>query len=175
MLPTYNRNLAFGKNSAYLRQFWRADERTRTAYSCSLRVITHALQGCAGDCKCRIFRGVSFPYLAECCTVLRSRWYQSGINRGLALSQSCSLAHASEVRPAPRRPHQHPANSRPLQSFDTLGGPQHRRWDGGRSIRLAATLTDRCNATQGTFVIRSQSTVVAEHSRPRMPNRHHNI
>jgi hypothetical protein len=31
MLPTYNRNLAFGKNSAYLRQFWRADERTRTA------------------------------------------------------------------------------------------------------------------------------------------------
>src|SRR5215213_7593000 len=49
---------------------------------CSLRVITQALQGCAGDCKCRIFRGVSFPCLAACCTVLRSRWYQSGINRG---------------------------------------------------------------------------------------------
>src|SRR5215208_1650434 len=31
-----------------------------------LRVITHALQGCAGDCKCRIFRGVSFPCLAAC-------------------------------------------------------------------------------------------------------------
>jgi len=48
--------------------------------SCSLRVIGQALQGCAGDCKCRIFRGVSFPCLAACCTVLRSRWYQSGIN-----------------------------------------------------------------------------------------------
>jgi hypothetical protein len=48
--------------------------------SCSLRVITQALQGCAGGCKCRIFRGVSFPCLAACCTVLRSRWYQSGVN-----------------------------------------------------------------------------------------------
>jgi hypothetical protein len=41
-----------------------------------LRVITQALQGCAGSCKHRIFRGVSFLYLAQCCTVLRSRWYQ---------------------------------------------------------------------------------------------------
>src|SRR5215216_4716117 len=47
--------------------------------ACSLRVIGQALQGCAGGCKCRIFRGVSFPCLAACCTVLRSRWYQSGI------------------------------------------------------------------------------------------------
>ena len=47
--------------------------------SCSLRVIHQALQVCAGDCKCRIFRGVSFPCLALCCTVVRSRWYQSGI------------------------------------------------------------------------------------------------
>src|SRR5215204_5536551 len=44
-----------------------------------LRVITQALQGCAGDCKCRILGGVSFPCLAACCTVLRCRWYQSGI------------------------------------------------------------------------------------------------
>ena len=49
---------------------------------CSLRVIGHALQGFAQGCKCRIFRGVSFLRLAACCTVLRSRWYQSGINRG---------------------------------------------------------------------------------------------
>ena len=49
--------------------------------SCSLRVIIHMLQGFAGDCKCRIFRGVSFLYLATCCTVLRSRWYQIGIRR----------------------------------------------------------------------------------------------
>jgi hypothetical protein len=59
----------------------RADERTRTADLISLRVITQALQGFAEDCKSRIFRGVSFPCLAECCTVLRSRWYQSGIKR----------------------------------------------------------------------------------------------
>ena len=31
-----------------------------------LRVIIQALQGCAGDCKCRIFGGVSFPCLAAC-------------------------------------------------------------------------------------------------------------
>ena len=31
MLPTYDRNLTFRKNSAYLRRFRRADERTRTA------------------------------------------------------------------------------------------------------------------------------------------------
>ena len=47
--------------------------------TCSLRVITQALQGCAGACKYRIFRGGSFPCFALCCTVLRSRWYQSGI------------------------------------------------------------------------------------------------
>jgi hypothetical protein len=46
-----------------------------------LRVITQALQGFAGDCKCSIFRGVSFLYLAECCTVLRSRWCQCGVRR----------------------------------------------------------------------------------------------
>jgi hypothetical protein len=48
--------------------------------TCSLRVIGQALQGCAGDCKYRISKGLSFPCLAGCCTVLRSRWYQSGIN-----------------------------------------------------------------------------------------------
>jgi hypothetical protein len=57
----------------------RADERTRTTDLISLRVINHVLQGFAGPCKCRIFRGVSFLCLALCCTVLRSLWYQSGI------------------------------------------------------------------------------------------------
>src|SRR5215211_859202 len=37
--------------SAYLRRFERADERTRTAYPCSLRVIGQALQGFAEACK----------------------------------------------------------------------------------------------------------------------------
>jgi hypothetical protein len=67
-----------GKNSAYLRQLWRVDERTRTAYPCSLRVCGQALQGVAEACKSRIPKGVSFPCLAACCTVLRSRWYQDG-------------------------------------------------------------------------------------------------
>jgi hypothetical protein len=56
--------------------------------TCSLRVIGHVLQGCAGACKCRIFRGVSFLRLAQCCTVLRSRWYQSGINTALTSPHS---------------------------------------------------------------------------------------
>jgi hypothetical protein len=60
----------------YLQVKRRADERTRTAFLLQLRVITQALQGCAEDCKCRIFRGVSSPCLAPCCTVLRSRWCQ---------------------------------------------------------------------------------------------------
>ena len=69
------------KYLAYLSRIERADERTRTADLISLRVITQALQGFAGDCKCRIFRGVSFPCLAPCCTVLRYRWCQSGVKR----------------------------------------------------------------------------------------------
>jgi hypothetical protein len=48
--------------------------------TCSLRVMHQVLQGFAEGCKSRIFRGVSFPCLAACCTVLRSRWYQNGIN-----------------------------------------------------------------------------------------------
>jgi hypothetical protein len=46
-----------------------------------LRVISQALQGFAQACKSRISRGFSFLLLAPCCTVLRSRWYQSGIKR----------------------------------------------------------------------------------------------
>jgi hypothetical protein len=84
----------------------------------SLRVITQALQRFAQPCKSRISRRLSLLRVAHFCTVLRSRWYQIGINGGIASSQYCSLAHASEVRPAPRRAHQHPANSRPLQSLD---------------------------------------------------------
>src|SRR5829696_6902797 len=49
--------------------------------TCSLRVIGHALQGCAGGCKSPISKGVSLLWVAECCTVLRSRWYQIGIKR----------------------------------------------------------------------------------------------
>jgi hypothetical protein len=42
----------------------------------------HALQELARACKSRISKQVSLLWLATCCTVLRSRWYQSGINSG---------------------------------------------------------------------------------------------
>jgi hypothetical protein len=58
----------------------RADERTRTADLTSLRVISQALQGLAGVCKSPILKRVSLLYLALSCTVLRSRWCQSGVN-----------------------------------------------------------------------------------------------
>jgi hypothetical protein len=59
----------------------RADERTRTAYPCSLRVITQALQGVARGCKFRIFKPLPLLSFARCCNVLRSRWCQSGVKR----------------------------------------------------------------------------------------------
>ena len=68
-----------GENSVYLRRFERSDERTRTADLVSLRTIIHAWQGFADGCKCRVFRRFSLLSFAECCTVLRSRWYQSGV------------------------------------------------------------------------------------------------
>src|SRR5918994_5462406 len=100
-----------------------SNERTRTTGLLQLRVIHHPLQGCAGDCKCRIFRGVSFPCLAACCTVLRSRWYQSGSNTGAYLLHHAACErYACEVRLAPRPARQHPANPRPLLSLDAVYG-----------------------------------------------------
>jgi hypothetical protein len=48
--------------------------------TCSLRVCGQGLQGCAEVCKSRISKPVSIPRFAACCTALRCRWYQSGIN-----------------------------------------------------------------------------------------------
>ena len=45
--------------------------------SCSLRVIIHALHGFARACKSK---GFPLLRLAMRCTVLRSRWCQSGVN-----------------------------------------------------------------------------------------------
>jgi hypothetical protein len=47
----------------------------------TLRVIIHALQGIAQGCRDRISKGFSFLCPALCCTVLRSRWCQSGVNQ----------------------------------------------------------------------------------------------
>jgi hypothetical protein len=68
------------RSSCKLGEKRRADERTRTAYPCSLRVIGQALREFAQVCKCRLSRPFSFLRLAACCTVLRSRWCQSGVN-----------------------------------------------------------------------------------------------
>ena len=48
--------------------------------TCSLRVINQVLQGFTQDCKFRLDKLVSFLRLALCCTVLRSRWCQSGVS-----------------------------------------------------------------------------------------------
>jgi hypothetical protein len=71
---------------------------------CSLRVIGHVLQGCAEGCKCRIVIGISFPCLAECCTVLPSQWYQSGIRT----SDSYSLTAGPMARTRALRSHNPP-------------------------------------------------------------------
>jgi hypothetical protein len=77
----YSREFA---NAVFFLQIGRKREPTSglEPLTCSLRVITQALQGIAGVCKSRIFKGGSFPCLAPRYTVLRSRWYQSGINSG---------------------------------------------------------------------------------------------
>jgi hypothetical protein len=77
------RGFAFSEVRAYLSGFQRADERTRTADLISLRVIIQALQGFARDCKYRMDMRFPLLRLATCCTVLRSRWYQSDINIAL--------------------------------------------------------------------------------------------
>ena len=46
-----------------------------------LRVIIQALQGLAAVCKSRISKRFSLLRLAQCCTVLRSRWYQIGVKQ----------------------------------------------------------------------------------------------
>jgi hypothetical protein len=68
-----------------------ADERTRTAYPCSLRVIHQPLQGVARVCKTPISREVSLLCLAQGCTVLRSRWCQSGVNVSPVTAQRCLI------------------------------------------------------------------------------------
>jgi hypothetical protein len=52
--------------------------------ACSLRVIIQALQEVAQVCKSRISKRLSLHRFAPCCTVLRSRWCQSGVTNTLA-------------------------------------------------------------------------------------------
>jgi hypothetical protein len=102
------------KYPAHSSRIGRADERARTAFLLQLRVIIYVLQRFAWACKSSIPKLVSFPCLATCCTVLRSRWCQSGI--------SIILIFAGHPRP--------PAASQ-TQSVEEggLGLPSIRRFD----------------------------------------------
>ena len=105
--------------AAYLSRLVRADERTRTADLVSLRVIGHALQRLAQDCKSRISKRLSLLRVAPCCTVLRSRWYQSGIKDALVPRRlwrpwghpNNLLASRSDRAPS-RGPHNRPSAGR---------------------------------------------------------------
>src|SRR5918994_3089974 len=74
--------------------------------TCSLRVCGHVLQGFARGCKSPISKGVSFLCLAQCCTVLRSRWYQSGIRTSDSYSPTAGLM----ARPRDLRSHNRPTS-----------------------------------------------------------------
>ena len=49
------------------------------------------LPGVAGICKTRISKQLSLLCLAQCCTVLRSRWCQSGVKRCQKFGRSHDL------------------------------------------------------------------------------------
>src|SRR5215210_1662990 len=92
--------------------------------TCSLRVIGHALRGCAGDCKSRIFEGSSLLRLAQSCSILRSRWCQSGINCALAAAARASSRSPWFHDPSPATQ----INSALAGAYHTLGrrGEPHR-------------------------------------------------
>ena len=89
--------------------------------TCSLRVIHQALQRFAWDCKSRVLKPLSLLWLALCCAVLRSRWYQNGINTALASPSTRGTSSRFRIllRPAadnlglppPRHPSINPALS----------------------------------------------------------------
>jgi hypothetical protein len=85
---------AHSSYSAYLRRYQRAVEQTRTADLISLQVIINALQGFAEACNTLLSKPVSFLRLAECCTVLRSRWCQSGIRTNDSYSLTWVFSYA---------------------------------------------------------------------------------
>ena len=77
-----------------------ADKRLEPLTPCSLRVIGPALQGCARACKYRISRRPPLLGVVTYCTVLRSRWYQSGINSGnncFTIVLGCGI-HPKDIR-----------------------------------------------------------------------------
>ena len=78
--------------------------------------------------RCRGLQGLAnLPYLswfrllcfAQCCNVLRSRWCQSGVNRGVWLHHDCARAwDLPEGYSAPRPARLDPAYPGPLLPLD---------------------------------------------------------
>src|SRR5215204_1872956 len=68
----------------------RADERTRTA-NLPITSDKWGLQGFARFCTSRISKRFSLLRVALCCTVLRSRWCQSGVKTSRITRGGCLL------------------------------------------------------------------------------------
>src|SRR5918995_30019 len=87
-----------------------------------LRVCGQALQELAWGCYSRISKRFTLLWVAACCTVLRSRWCQSGV-------RICRLAYIVSLGPYPQ--------AGELWRSSTLQDPQSvldRRADGSRMI-----------------------------------------
>ena len=108
-------------------------EWTRTAGLLQLRVIHQALQGFAGQCKSCIDKLVSFLRFAPCCTVLLSRWCQSGVRSSGVTRQPENEAN---IAIAPRKmatADQHPKARHPGDRDPGGRAPRGARHpDGGR-------------------------------------------
>jgi hypothetical protein len=87
MVLTYQPAFTFYLQIATLLESRRADSNRLPLLQ--LRVIIHALQGFAHSCNSRISKGFSFLWLALCCTVLRSLWYQGGIKGLPRMHRDC--------------------------------------------------------------------------------------
>ena len=110
------------------------------------------MQGVAGGCKTRIFKRFPLPRVAECCTVLRSRWYQNGIRMGdsFSLTMGPMARPRAPVRLHSKRPARAPAGStQPWQQHDAFGLDDSwwdGRDDGRRGLHEPRSLRGLCRA-----------------------------
>ena len=111
--------------------FWRADERTRTAF-CSLRVIGQGLQGLLGVANPPYLKGFSFSTLLSV-----APYSVPGGIRLVSTEHSSFTIVLTRARfrstPSTWPTHQHKAHSRALIPLDALDEPEHCRGD-GRSV-----------------------------------------
>jgi hypothetical protein len=119
----------------------------------SLGVIIQALQRFAEGCECRIYRPVYFLRLALRCTVLRSRWCQSGIHitllsafdRGLPQAGSTTfLARQTTTAAAnPPQPLASPLGASPASCKGSGETPGNRTWPSRVSVLEHRDCPDR--------------------------------